>query len=251
MSNPQASPRIGANSPGRREMLYLSGGALAGALLGSSGVLLTHRGSPPPQRDDAVRLTAAGARERLKAGNARYVAGRQQYPDQDLSRRRELAGGQRPFATVLSCADSRVGPEALFDQGIGDLFVVRTAGQVTDDVGLGSLQYGVEHLGVPLVLVLGHSQCGAVKATVEALEDGRHTGTALDSLVAGITPAVEEARKHGAEGDELLNAAVRINVERIVARLRKAPVIGAAASSHETEVLGAVYSLDSGGVDWL
>jgi carbonic anhydrase len=232
-------------------VLLLGGGAVVGALFGGGSVLVANRETPAPQRDDAVPLTPKAARERLEAGNARYLAGTPQHPDQDSSRREGLVRGQHPFVTVLSCSDSRVDPEALFDQGLGDLFVVRGAGQVVDSVGLGSLQYGVEHLGSGLVLVLGHTGCGAVQATIESLESGEHTGTALDSLVAGITPAVEEARRHGAEGDELLNAAVQINVERLVAFLKQAPVIGAAASSHETEVLGAVYDLETGKVNWL
>lgn len=232
-------------------MLLLGGGAAVGALLGGGGVLAADRETPPPQRDDAVKLTAEAARERLEAGNARYLAGTPQYPDQDPGRREELVKGQHPFVAVLSCSDSRVDPESLFDQGLGDLFVVRSAGQVMDSVGLGSLQYVVEHLGVGLVLVLGHTGCGAVQATIESLESGERAGTAIDSLVAGIIPAVEKAHRHGAEGAELLDAAVRINVERIVALLKKAPVIGAAASSHEIEVLGAVYDLEVGRVDWL
>lgn len=231
--------------------MLLGGGTVVGALLGGGGMFLADREVPPPQRDDGVKLTAEQARERLRAGNARYVAGTPQYPDQGLIRRRELVQGQHPFAAVLSCADSRVSPEALFDQGLGDLFVVRSAGQVMDDVALGSLQYGVEHLGTRLVVVLGHSTCGAVKATIEILEGGKPTGTAIDSLVVGVTPAVEQARKAGAEGDELLDAAIQINAERIVARLKGTPIIGPAARSHQIEVVGAVYRLDTGLVDWL
>lgn len=245
-----SSDRFGDYLPGRRDVLYLAGGAVIGTLLGAGGVFAAHRESPPPQRDDDVELDAKEARERLEAGNARYRAGTPQYPDQSLTRRQDLTKGQKPFAAVLSCADSRVDPEVLFDQGLGDLFVVRSAGQVIDDVVLGSLQYGVEHLKVSLLVVLGHSQCGAVKATVETLEGGKPTGTALDSLVAGITPAVKEAKKLGAEGDELLDVAVQLNVEHLVARLKDAPLIGAAASRRELKVVGAVYGLDTGEVDW-
>jgi carbonic anhydrase len=136
---------------------------VVGALLGGGGVLATHRESPPPQRDDSVELTAKQARERLEAGNARYLAGTPQYPDQGLRRRRELTEEQHPFAAVLSCADSLLDPDSLFDPD--------------------SL----------LLVVLGHSRCGAVTATIETLKGGKPTGTAIDSLVAGITPAVKEA----------------------------------------------------------
>jgi carbonic anhydrase len=243
--------RFGEYLPARRELLFLAGGAAVGAMLGSGGVAATHRESPPPQRDDAVELTAKEARERLEAGNARYLAGTPLYPDQHPIRREELAKAQHPFAAVLSCADSRVDPEALFDQGLGDLFVVRSAGQVIDDVALGSLQYGVEHLGVCLLVVLGHTGCGAVTATIETLKGGKPTGTAIDSLVKGITPAVKEALKLGAEGDELLDVAVTINVEHLVARLKEAPVVGPATSRRELRVVGAVYGLETGEVDWI
>jgi carbonic anhydrase len=245
------SDRFGNYLPGRREALFLAGGTMAGVLLGGGGVFAAHRESPPPQRDDSVELTAKEARERLEAGNARYLAGTPQYPDQGLRRRQELTEGQHPFAVVLSCADSRVDPETLFDQGLGDLFVVRSAGQVIDDAVLGSLQYGVEHLGVRLVVVLGHSRCGAVTATIETLKSGKPTGTAIDSLVAGITPAVREAQKLGAEEDELLDVAIQINVEHLVTQLKGAPVVGAAASRRETKVIGAVYDLEGGEVEWI
>jgi carbonic anhydrase len=240
----------GNNLPHRREALFLGSGALAGVLLGGGGAFVAGRESPPPQRDDAVTFSTDQVRERLQAGNARYQAGTSQHPDQDLHRRRALEKGQNPFAVVLACADSRVSPEILFDQGLGDLFVVRTAGQVVDDVAMGSMQYAVEHLDVGFVVVLGHSACGAVTATLGAVKSGKSTGTPIDSLVTDIRPAVEEARRRGVEDDELLEMAVRINVERGVARLKKAPAVGA-TRSHEVEVLGAHYDLGSGGVDWL
>jgi carbonic anhydrase len=240
---------IGNALPGRREALFLGSGALAGVLLGGCGAYVAGREPPSPQRDDAVTLTADQVRERLQAGNVRYRAGTPQYPDQDVNRRRALEKGQYPFAVILACADSRVSPEILFDQGLGDLFVVRTAGQVVDDVAMGSMQYAVEHLDVNLVVVLGHSSCGAVTATLGAVKSGKSTGTPIDSLVTGIRPAVEEARRRDVEGEELLDVAVRINVERGVARLKKAPAVGA-TRSHEVEVLGAHYDLGSGGVEW-
>lgn len=243
--------RLGEYLPGRREVLFLAGGAALGGLLGAGGMRMTHRETLPPQRDDSVEITAKEARERLETGNARYLAGKPLYPDQEVARRQELTKEQRPFAAVLSCADSRVDPEALFDQGLGDLFVVRSAGQVVDDVVLGSLQYGVEHLHVTLLVVLGHSHCGAVKAAVETAKGGKPTGTAIDTLVAGTMPAVKEAQKLGAEEEELLEVAVQINVEQIVTKLKAAPVIGAASSRREIKVLGAVYSLETGEVEWI
>ena len=120
--------------------------------------------------------SADAALAKLIAGNRRYVQHRQQYPDQSLPHRKELVSGQHPFAVILGCADSRVPPELLFDQGLGDLFVIRVAGNLVDDVVLGSIEYAVEHLGTKLIMVLGHEKCGAVSAAVEG-------GTVRDILV--------------------------------------------------------------------
>jgi carbonic anhydrase len=237
--------------PGRREALFLAGGVLLGGAVGAGGLLASHREPAVPERDDEAELTARDGKERLEAGNARYVAGAPLHPDQSVERRALLAEGQRPFAAILSCADSRVPPETLFDQGIGDLFVARSAGQVIDRAVMGSLQYGVEHLGVSLLVVLGHSRCGAVKATVEYLDSEEATGTDIDALVTAILPAVKEAEELGAEGDDLLDTSININVERIVEKLKGAPLIAEAASLRTIKVVGAVYDLATGEVDWL
>src|SRR5947209_10905279 len=130
-----------------------------------------------------VSGTAADeALARLMAGNRRYVLHKEQHPDQSLTRRKELESGQHPFAVILGCADSRVSPEILFDQGLGDLFVIRVAGNVVDDTILASVEYAVEHLGTRLIMVLGHEKCGAVSAAIEGGKQPRH----LDALVAAI-----------------------------------------------------------------
>lgn len=237
--------------PGRREALFLAGGLLLGGLGGGGYTYLQHREVPPPQRDDEEEISAKEAKERLETGNARFVAGTPIHPDQALTRREAVAEGQHPFAAILSCADSRVPPETLFDQGLGDLFVVRSAGQVVDHAVMGSLQYGVEHLGVSLLVVMGHSACGAVKATIETLDGGEPTNTDVDALVAGVTPAVKEAEELGAEGEELLDVSIQINVEKIVEKLKVAPVIGEASSLREIKVVGAIYDLATGEVEWL
>ncbi len=244
---------IDAYLPGRRDALYALGGGVLGAVFGVGGARYRAAAEAlPPQRDDALDLTTKDARELLLAGNQRFVAGTPLHPDQAPDRREVLAAGQKPFAAVLSCADSRVSPEVLFDQGLGDLFVVRSAGQVIDKAVLGSLLYGVEHLEVPLLVVLGHSACGAVKATVEALETkAKPTGTAIDDLVSAITPAVHEADEIGAEGDTILEVAISINVERAVESLKQTKHIGEAVSKRTLKVVGAIYDLATGEVDWL
>ncbi len=206
-------------------------------------------------RDDRIPLTPAEALARLVEGNRRFVAGALEHPDQTAARRALLGGSQHPFALVLSCADSRVPPEIVFDAGLGDLFVVRSAGHVLDHAILGTLEFGVEQIGTPVVVVLGHTGCGAVKATLQAVETGASgTGTDIDTLVEAITPAVEEAEEEGHAGHdpadgEILALAVRHNVERTVADVLAAPLVGPAVAQGRVAVVGGVYDLDTGVVD--
>jgi carbonic anhydrase len=194
-------------------------------------------------------MSADSALDRIKAGNARFMAGTPCHPGQTMDRRAELAGGQHPFALVLSCADSRVPPELVFDQGLGDLFVVRSAGQAVDRAVLGSIQYAVTVLQTPLLVVLGHRKCGAVEATFDAVANGAApSGTDIDALVAAIRPAVEAAEGGGSE--DLLDASVGKNVDRVVEQLQAAEVLGPAVKSGELTVVGAVYDLASGAVDF-
>jgi carbonic anhydrase len=181
----------------------------------------------------------------LKAGNEHHAAKRYAHPHLTAARQRELASGQHPHAAILSCADSRVAPEIVFDQGLGDLFDVRVAGNVAGDAELASLEYASEHLNVPLIVVMGHQKCGAVSAAVEGGEAGGH----LPTLLNAIKPAVEKAA--ALPGDRVANA-VRINVENVVRQLRESkPVLAEAASKGHVRIVGAVYSLDTGKVDWL
>jgi carbonic anhydrase len=192
----------------------------------------------------------AEALARLKAGAERFASGGVHRPDQDTAHRATLAAGQHPFALVLSCVDSRVPPEIVFDQGLGDLFVARTAGQVLDHAVLGSIQYGVAELKIPLLVVLGHEKCGAVKATLEAVE--KHSapmGNDIDALVTAIKPAVHEAEE--AKATDLLDAAVRHNVENIVADLGIKPVLLPAVAAGTLKIVGARYDLDTGEVEFL
>jgi carbonic anhydrase len=187
---------------------------------------------------------------RLKAGNARFVSGKPTHPDQSVARRTELAGGQKPFAVILSCVDSRVPPELLFDQGLGDLFVARSAGQVLDDAVQGSIEYGIAELQVPLLVVLGHEKCGAVKATLEAVEkQSPPMGNDIDALVEAVRPAVEKAEADKAP--DRLDAAVHNNVVNIVAALGEDPVLAAAVAAGKLTIAGARYDLDTGTVEFL
>ena len=197
--------------------------------------------------EEAGHITGEEALEKLMEGNANFSAGNASHPDQSAERRDELVAGQHPFAVVVGCSDSRIPPEVIFDQGLGDILVIRTAGQVMDNVTIASIEYAVEHLGVPLVVVLGHDSCGAVTAVVKGGEIVGH----LDSLVDYITPAVDEARDMGNESD-LLNNSIDNNVFNIVDELKTSePVLSDKVESGELMIVGARYHLDSGMVEIL
>ena len=133
----------------------------------------------------------------LKEGNERFVAGKPEHPSQSIDHRASLAEEQKPTAVVFGCADSRVAAEIIFDQGLGDMFVVRTAGHVIDSAVLGSIEYAVTVLNVPLIVVLGHDSCGAVKATLSALDDGVVPGGYVRDLVERVTPSILLGRSDG------------------------------------------------------
>jgi carbonic anhydrase len=194
--------------------------------------------------DESVPSADTVLRE-LKAGNDHHVAKRYQHPHQTAARQRELAAGQAPHAIVLSCADSRVAPEIILDQGLGDLFDVRVAGNVASDAEVASIEYAAVHLHTPVLVVMGHQKCGAVTAAAESGEAEGH----LPTLLALIRPAVDRAK--GQPGD-LIDNAVRINVENVVRQIRGSTQVLAPLVDRGTlRVVGAVYSLDTGKVVWL
>jgi carbonic anhydrase len=193
---------------------------------------------------DAMPSAAAVLLE-LKAGNDHHAAKRYQHPHQTAARQRELTATQHPHAIILSCADSRVAPEIILDQGLGDLFDVRVAGNVASDAELASIEYAALHLHTPLLVVMGHQKCGAVTAAAEGGEAEGH----LPSLLALIRPAVERAKT---QPGDLIDNAVRLNVENVVRQVRgSAPVLAGLVERGSLTVVGAVYSLDTGKVAWL
>ncbi len=197
----------------------------------------------PKHGEQPAKVAPVEALARLKAGNQRFIAGKLQHPNQDRKRRAELATGQRPFAIVLGCADSRTPPEVLFDQGLGDLFVIRVAGNILDDHALGSIEYAVDHLGAQLIVVLGHQRCGAVQAAKETLDSKAEAPAHINSIVAAIQPAVEATR--GAD----VEATVKANVKNVVQSLRSSePVLKKEVEAGAITVIGAYYDLDTGAV---
>ena len=195
----------------------------------------------------ATYLTPALAWQRLRDGNKRFVAGTSSHPTQDASRRSSLVENQHPFAVIFGCADSRLAAEIIFDLGLGDAFVVRTAGQVIDDAVLGSLEYSVSELDVPLIVVLGHDHCGAVTATKNAVETGQMPVGFIRSLVERITPSVlTSLRNNQTDINDMVVENVKQTSQRLVDSSR---VISGAVDSGRTAVLGLAYSLADGRAD--
>jgi carbonic anhydrase len=186
-------------------------------------------------------VTPDEALGRLKTGNQRFATSKVSAGKPVAARRAETAQAQHPFAIIVACADSRTAPEIVFDQNIGDLFVIRTAGNLVDDYALGSIEYGVEHLGTRLIVVLGHERCGAVTA---ALSGGSAPGH-INSLVRDIQPAV--AASKGKQGDALTNA-IHENDAEVAAKIRKQAELGEFAA--QVRIVEGYYNLDTGKVEW-
>ncbi len=188
--------------------------------------------------------TPAEAWAELAAGNERFVSGKPAHPNQDAQHRDELVGGQNPFAAFFGCGDSRVAAEVIFDQGLGDLFVVRTAGHVLDPSVLGSLEFGVAVLNIPLIVVLGHDSCGAVKATIGAVEDGNMPGGFLRDIVERVVPSVFAARNLGRMTPDAVEA-VHVS-ETIKLMHERSRVISDAVDAGTLGLVGLTYALHDG-----
>ena len=226
----------------------------------------------PPDRDRPM-ISPTEALLRLKEGNARFIAGNVQHPhetsderayiaknsyenpdaislgmtsEQAAKRRGELTKSQHPFAIILSCSDSRVPPELVFDEGLGDLFIVRVAGNVLNDEGLGSIEYAVDILGARLIVVLGHQSCGAVDAAMKTVAAKGKAPGHIQSLVTAIKPVVDSTPK----GD--LDTMIKANVKYVVGALRSStPILKAKVDSGDVQVIGGYYTLDTGAATFL
>lgn len=196
--------------------------------------------------------TPEEALQRLIDGNAAFVEDRPVAPDMSRERRLELAHGQQPFATLVGCSDSRVGPEQLFGAGLGELFIVRTAGNNVDTAGMGSIEYSVMALKVPLIVVLGHEKCGAVVAATEVVTNDVRFPGSIGRMIEPIIPAVIAANRDLGDGD-LVSRAVEENVRRMVERLQtySEPMLMEPQEAGTLKVVGAVYKLATGRVHWL
>lgn len=188
-------------------------------------------------------LTPEKSLERLMSGNERYVNDKLLHPDRTQIRRKEVTSTQTPFATIMGCSDSRVSPEIIFDQGIGDLFVVRVAGNVVGPLELDSIDFSAAQLGSSIILVLGHENCGAVNAVLN------HQTNGIEAVAKLIEPSLQ---KSGVlEGKNPLEKAVKANVLMVVDQLKNSPVISKLVEQNKVKVVGGIYHLGSGKVELL
>lgn len=211
-------------------------------LLSSAGIAVAYEKSG---------VSPESALKMLQEGNGRFVSTAVKRPNQNTKQRLQTAEkGQKPFAAVLSCADSRVPVEVIFDRGIGDIFVVRDAGNIATQTDIGSIEYAVDHLGTPLVVVLGHSKCGAVTAAVQ----GGEAPPNIKAIVEYITPAVTAAKNSNPDksGDDLVPAAITANIWQAMADVYKnSPLMRDKVKEGKIKLVGANYDIKTGKVNWM
>ncbi|MFD9207953.1 carbonic anhydrase [Streptomyces sioyaensis] len=233
--------------PDRRSLLA---GGLAIATAALAGCSSTSAAPVAASASPTARpTTPAAAFTRLMEGNARWVSGNLQHPDRDPNRRQFVAMKQKPFGSVLSCIDSRVPPELLFDTGLGDLYVMRTGGEAVGPVVTGSVEYGPMTSGTPLIVVLGHQRCGAVEASYKSLRDGKPLPGNLEAIARALRPAYEKARREG--GADPVDTMARAQVTLTAANLRSNQDLAPLVEKGSLAVVGAYYSLDTGKVEVL
>jgi carbonic anhydrase len=198
-------------------------------------------------------MTSSGSKELLVAGNERFASGKFGAKDLGLARIQNLSNnGQHPFALVVCCSDSRVPPEILFDQGLGDLFVVRTAGNVVDDVALGSVEYGAEHLEIPLIVVLGHEKCGAVRATVDSVRASKHVHGCIRSITDIIKKSLDKVTADTVgDSPNVYEDCTDENIRSTMAEIEKNKIVGALIREGKTTVVGAKYGFSDGRITFM
>ena len=224
----------------RQALTSLGFATFASQITGLTALANSETSSPKISSKLAIRY--------LQEGNQRYVQQQALRPRQGQQTRLKIAKGQTPFAIVLGCADSRVAPETIFDQGLGDLFVIRVAGNIVDDVVLGSIQFAVAEFGVAAIMVLGHERCGAVIAALDVAENSTVLPGSISALVEPILPAAREARTR--TGD-IVDIAVRLNVRNTVYKLKSDPLLKEFLEKGQLQVVGGRYDLESGLISFI
>ncbi len=200
----------------------------------------------PSYADNTENLSAEDALKKLKQGNKRFTQLHQKHPDESSKRRKEMLKGQHPFVIILSCSDSRVPPELIFDQGLGDIFEIRNAGNVLDDHVIGSIEYAVMHCGVKLIVIMGHQDCGAINATLSGISETKY----IQSLEDSIKPAVEHCITNGIEinSDNVVKAHVMQDINELMEQDHE---LVQYMKKHNVKIVPAYYHLDTGKVDFL
>lgn len=198
--------------------------------------------------DPAAKLLRDASLMLLREGNARFISGKPQHPHQDAERRLDVAKGQEPFATILACSDSRDPVELIFDRGVGDLFVVRVAGNIAGLSELATVEYGIGHLNTPMLVVMGHTKCGAVTAVAKGAELHGH----LHALADKIKPAVEKTKEGKPDPDELVPRCIQANVwQTIEDIIKQSSIVREKLAEGRVSIVGAIYDLEQGKVSWL
>ncbi len=229
----------------RRQLLTgFAGAGLYAALSPICRAFQAHHAAP------ARSVTPEEALQRLIAGNARFVSGKAGHPRQDSARRTELIVGQHPFATILGCSDSRIPPELIFDQGLGDLFVVRVAGNVVDADVAGSVEYSVVHRQSPLVLVLGHTNCGAVGAALLPPAERAKETPDIQAILKQIDPVLSGIDHH-ASPEKQQDAVIEANVRQSAKLLAALPSLSSEVAAKHLRIVSGIYQFGSGKVNWL
>lgn len=196
--------------------------------------------------DNAQNLSAKEAIQKLKDGNKRFVENQAQHPDESIQRKKDMLKGQHPFVVILSCSDSRVPPELIFDQGLGDIFEIRNAGNVLNKHVIGSIEYAIMHCGVKLVVIMGHQDCGAINATLSGVSETQY----IQALEDSIKPAVENCKKQGLEinSENVVKAHVTQDIEEL---LSQDVDLVKYMKKNNVKIVPAYYHIDSGKVDFL
>ncbi len=216
------------------------------ALLGGAAAWAVALGLPADAAEPAgATVSAKAALERLEEGNERFVSGHLNNVSNLVERRTALAGGQSPYATILTCSDSRTPPELIFDANVGELFVVRIAGNYITDDSLGTIEYGFGSLASNLLLVMGHANCGAVQATYDSIKTGKPLPPHLNAFAQAIAPGIERIVRQGGNLNEAIKANVRAQVSAAASR---SPVLEKGVASRTLRIVGAVYNLEKGKV---
>ena len=195
---------------------------------------------------DIENLSAKEAIQKLKDGNKRFIKNQAQHPDESIERKKEMLKGQHPFVVILSCSDSRVPPELIFDQGLGDIFEIRNAGNVLNEHVIGSIEYAVMHCGVKLIVIMGHQDCGAIAATLSGVSETKY----IQALEDSIKPAIEDCKKEGLEinSDNVVKAHVMQDINEL---LTQDSQLVKYMKEHKVKIVPAYYHIDTGKVDFL